>query len=252
MAVESKSKVGQFLSGYANCTSILIAVNLVVFLIISWQSRTVLGPQGSSLFEWGAKNSLAIVEGQYWRFVTPVFIHIGIVHFMVNNYSLSALGPYMERVFGANLFLAIYLISGIAGNIASAAFQPNPSAGASGALFGIMGAGFWFEWALSRSGNPQLAKASMVKAFAPVIGLNLMIGFVLPMIDYAAHIGGLVVGVWLTAIFLDLFPNPVRQRRVVRGYFLTATLILTLVVGIYFATLGDYKSFEIFPGQESL
>lgn len=195
-------------------------------------------PEGSNLFYWGAKESQLIRDGEYWRFITPLFIHIGLIHFLVNSYSLYALGPYTERVFGKKLFLSIYLASGIAGNIASTIIHPNPSAGASGSLFGIMGAAFWFEWAISRSPNPLLAKTSMVKSFIPVILLNLFIGFMIPMIDHAAHMGGLVTGIWLSAAFLNWYPNSVKKRNQSLGLLLITSFMLTLIYGAFKATYG--------------
>ncbi len=224
----------------SSCTGWITLINLVVFLLISWQSGSLMSPQGSSLFYWGAKESNSILAGEYWRFATPLFIHIGLIHFMVNSYSLYALGPYTERVFGKKLFLTIYLVAGIVGNIASTISTPNPSAGASGSLSGIMGAGFWFEWAISRSPNPLLAKTSMVKSFYPVIILNLMIGFMVPMIDHAAHMGGLITGVWLSAAFLNWFPNSVQPRNQPKGLILGLAFALAVIYGVYMATQTEY------------
>lgn len=221
-------------------TNILIAFNFICFIIVSWQSGSLLSPRGSPLFAWGAKDSFMILEGEYWRYVTPIFLHIGIVHFLVNNYSLKVLGPHAEQIFGPKRFILIYVLTGIAGNIASAAYQPYPSAGASGALFGILGSSFWFELALSRSSNPLLARTSMVKSFFPVIIINLCLGLMVPMIDQAAHLGGLISGVIVAEILLNMKKNMIKKVSYVKGIFLISFFTIVMAFGVYCSTQGIF------------
>ena len=97
-------------------------------------------PTGSDLVSfYGAKVNHKIAAGEIWRLVTPVFIHVGIWHIFVNMYSLYALGPAVERLFGSQRMLVVYLLSGISGVILSLGFSPHGSVGASGAIFGILG-----------------------------------------------------------------------------------------------------------------
>ncbi len=92
------------------------------------------------LIDVGAKVNEAIAIGQTWRLFTAMFIHIGVFHLLVNLYALYALGPLVEGYFGHARFLAIYLVGGLFGSLASYAFSDAVSAGASGAIFGLAGA----------------------------------------------------------------------------------------------------------------
>lgn len=146
----------------------------------------------------GAKANELILAGQVWRLVTPVFIHAGVAHIFVNMYSLFALGPPVERFFGPARMLAVYLLSGISGVVFSFAFNPYPSVGASGAIFGLLGALAMFLYlhrgVFGAAGGMQLRQLMLVG------GLNLLISLS-PGIDLWGHIGGLVAGAGCTALF---------------------------------------------------
>lgn len=146
----------------------------------------------------GAKANELILAGQVWRLVTPVFIHAGPAHIFVNMYSLFALGPPVERFFGPARMLAVYLISGISGVVFSVAFNPYPSVGASGAIFGLLGALAMFLYldrgVFGARGGMQLRQLMLVG------GLNLLLSLS-PGIDLWGHIGGLVAGAVCTALF---------------------------------------------------
>lgn len=146
----------------------------------------------------GVKVNELILAGQLWRLVTPVFIHAGLLHIFVNMYSLFALGPAVERFFGTPRMLALYLIAGVSGVIFSLAFNPFPSVGASGAIFGLLGSLATFLY-LHRSvfgpaGGMQLRQLAFVGAINLLASLN-------PGIDLWGHVGGLVAGVLCTAYF---------------------------------------------------
>jgi rhomboid protease GluP len=122
----------------------------------------------------GAKDNQAIAAGEYWRLVSPILIHAGFAHFFVNMYSLYAIGPAIERFYDKARFLVIYILSGISGVVLSFALSPSRSIGASGAIFGLLGA---------------------LGGFVAV--LNLALG-TLPGIDNWGHIGGLIAGIGLS------------------------------------------------------
>lgn len=153
------------------------------------------------LTDLGVKDNASIMAGQLWRFVTPIFLHGGLLHIAVNSYSLYVIGPQAERAFGRARFLAIYLLSGIMGVIASFFFISEPSLGASGALFGLIGA---MVPLLYRNRhiyqNPQRSIMSLVQ----IVVLNLLIGLT-PGIDNSAHIGGLIGGLALGWIAAPLY-----------------------------------------------
>jgi len=130
----SKSKNIFFTGILESLTSKILASNIVTFGI------QTLNPTVTQL---GAKVSHLLVS-QPHRLLTPIFLHGGIGHLMMNSYSLNNIGPHVESLFGPGRFLATYLMSGIAGNVLSGIMTPNPSVGASGAIFGLIGAYYVF------------------------------------------------------------------------------------------------------------
>ena len=171
----------------------LIALNVLV-----WLAMTALGGSTDSrvLVAFGAKVNELIVQGQLWRLVTPIFLHIGIVHLAFNTYAIYGFGSQIERFFGTPRFLGLYLVSGIAGVVASFGFSPHPSAGASSAVFGLLGteAVFFYRYrnAFGRRGQQRLYNILIV------IGYNLALTFVAPSIDVWGHLGGLASGAVLS------------------------------------------------------
>jgi rhomboid protease GluP len=168
-------------------TYLLIAVNVIVFLLDM--------ASGRMLTSLGAKDNAEIIRGAYWRFFTPMFLHGGLLHLGFNCYFLYIVGPQVERSYGSLRFAAIYFLSGFAGSIASFALTSSPSIGASGALFGVIGALIPFLY-LNRNvlGDTQRRIMSVVQ----VIAINLLIGFLVPNIDYWGHVGGLLGGLALS------------------------------------------------------
>jgi len=173
----------------------LLAVSIGVF-VVQELSQIVFG--FDVVLTMGAKINDAIASGQVWRLVTPIFIHLGLLHIFVNMYSLQAIGPSAERLFGSGRMLAFYLISGLGGVTLSLALSPNPSVGASGALFGLLGVLGAFllrhRTILGASAEISLRRIGLVAL------LNLSLGLI-PGIDNWGHVGGLVTGAALTWFF---------------------------------------------------
>jgi membrane associated rhomboid family serine protease len=143
------------------------------------------------LYRFGAKENGAIAAGQYWRLLTAAFLHGGVVHLLVNSYSLFVLGSLTEPVLGRARFLATFLVAAVTGSLASWAFNSAIGVGASGALFGLLGTALYLSWRGTTARIPPTALRSL--------GLwtvyNLVFGFITPTIDNAAHLGGLAGGV---------------------------------------------------------
>lgn len=159
---------------------------------------------GNVLIAFGAKYNAAIIEGQYWRLVTPIFLHANILHLALNMLNFFILGLIIERIFGHTRFVFIYLLTGIASALASFVFAPQEvSVGASGAIFGLVGAYSVFilahRLAFPRGGLTALAWLILV------IGLNLGLGFVIPNVDNYAHLGGLFSGCLLGWFFTPFY-----------------------------------------------
>jgi rhomboid protease GluP len=179
-------------------TRVLLLVNVGMFLLLSYLSRggfmeaLLGGADGGTLIALGAKANGLILAGEYWRLLTPIFLHIGIVHLLFNSYALNLFGRELEALFGSLRFAIVYFLSGIAGSILSFAFSPYTAAGASGAIFGVIGALAAFlirnRDTLGDRGRQHL------QSLVFMIGVNLVLGFTLAGIDNYGHIGGLVAG----------------------------------------------------------
>lgn len=174
-------------------TFVLAVLNLIVFILM-----TLAGGSTSerNLIIFGAKVNELILQGQIWRFFTSMFIHIGFFHLAFNLYALWMLGSFCEERFGRYRFLLIYLLSGITGSIASFLFTDALSAGASGAIFGLLGALVPYAWK-----KPQLWRSGLGKNLIIIIIINLGLGIIQPGIDIYAHLGGLLFGLAFGFLF---------------------------------------------------
>ena len=177
-------------------TYFLLVINLLVFFgeIIRGGSN-----QTGVLISMGAKYNPRLWMGEYWRLLTPLFLHAGWEHFLFNSFALFQLGGLVEHFFGEGRFFWIYFGAGLFGTVASTLFQPDTvSVGASGAIFGLLGALLYFSIR-----RPQVAKGLFGRRLWGTLALNLVLGFVLPRIDYMGHLGGLIGGLlWAYALGL--------------------------------------------------
>jgi membrane associated rhomboid family serine protease len=147
----------------------------------------------TTLIAYGAKDNSLILQGQYWRFITPIFLHANALHIGLNMFNLVVLGVFLERLFGHLRFLLIYLLTGIISIIASFYFAPQDiSIGASGAIFGLVGAYSIFVLVHRRAFPNGGISALLWLLF--IVVLNLSIGFFVSNVDNYAHIGGLLSG----------------------------------------------------------
>jgi rhomboid protease GluP len=189
-------------------TIIFLVANIFVFMLMTASGGS---ENYDTLKAYGAKLNALINAGEWWRFVTPIFIHIGPIHLLVNMYGLWMIGPYVERLYGSAKFVVLWVVTGIAGFVASYySLQPNmqggalgrffframdgPAAGASGALFGLIGVLFVFGIKYRRE-LPEGFKRAFGTGLLPIILINLFVGYLgRKFIDNAAHVGGLVSG----------------------------------------------------------
>jgi membrane associated rhomboid family serine protease len=156
-----------------------------------------------------------------WRIVTSLFLHLSVLHILFNMYSVFVFGPMLERMLGRARFAALFLLSGIGGSVAVLLIAPaTPVAGASGAIFGLLGAYFVIQRHLGGN-NVQLLI---------VIGLNLVISFIIPNIAWQAHIGGLIVGALIGLIFVRTRNRSQRGIQLASlGGTLAGLIVLTVV-----------------------
>lgn len=179
----------QFKANTPTATYTFIAINIAVYLIYYLYSLKSGINYNNLIYDYGAKVNSKILEGQYVRFITPIFLHGSITHLLVNCYSLYALGISVERIFGRKKFLVIYMIAGILGNAASFAFSSSWAIGASGAIFGLLGALLYFGLE-----KPALFRRFFGYNILITIVINLGFGLSTTGIDNFAHMGGLVGG----------------------------------------------------------
>ena len=211
-------------------TWILLALIVVMFAV-----ETALGGSTDSdvLIRLGAKVTPLIADGEYWRLLTSMFLHIGLAHLFFNGYALAAVGTELERLVGPGRFVAIYFLSGLLGSLASFAFSASLAAGASGAIFGVIGAlGAYFFLHRERLGSWGRARLGNIVF---LIALNLFWGFTQPGIDNYAHLGGLLSGAglgWALAprYEFDPFNRRVTDRNSLKRYWLAPILAVALLV----------------------
>jgi membrane associated rhomboid family serine protease/Flp pilus assembly protein TadD len=178
-----------------SATAALVAVNVLVFLAMSASAHHILKFDGGLVLEWGGNYGPLTMGGQWWRFISYMFVHIGLAHLLINMWCLYEVGLMTESIWGRSSMLLVYGLTGIAGGIASLARNPTiVSAGASGAIFGLAGV-LMATLLLGKLPVPRrelwIALASLV-AFS---AYNLTYGFLKGGIDNGAHLGGLIFGV---------------------------------------------------------
>ncbi len=175
-------------------TYTIIAINAVVYLFSALFSGSIADMDMQVLVDMGALyGPLTVLEGEWWRLFTAMFLHGGMAHILMNMVSLYIIGRGMEMYFDAKSYLSIYLFSGLLGGLASLYVHPESvGIGASGAIFGVFGAlaGFFLAHRKHIGGHTR----AFMKEFAVIIVINLVIGFSIPSVDVSAHIAGLVVG----------------------------------------------------------
>ncbi|EHJ01541.1 Rhomboid family protein [Clostridium sp. DL-VIII] len=176
---------------YNILTFILIGINIVVFLLTAFISGNIFDIDTRVLIYFGAKINILIDHGEIWRLLTCAFLHSGLIHIVCNMYSLYIIGPQIEQIYGIRKYLIIYLISCITASISSYFLNPNGIAiGASGGIFGLMGA--LLAFALIERNRIQ---KKFLSSLLQIIAINLFIGLSIKNIDNFAHIGGLVGGI---------------------------------------------------------
>ena len=202
-------------------TYALIYINVIIFLLMHIIGNGSL--DSNTLINFGASLDSRVLGGEYYRLITNSFVHIGLPHIMFNMYALYIIGHQIESFLGKSKFLIIYLFSALTGSLLSLAFSSNTiSAGASGAIFGLLGALLYFGY------HYRIYLGGVMKSqIIPLVILNLLLGFILSGIDNAGHIGGLIGGVLMTMALgiKDKSSNTDRINGIVLSTIFTTFLI---------------------------
>lgn len=200
----------------------LIAVNVAVFALTVAQAGSLNDNYAAGLFRWGALIPPLVADGEWWRVVTSGFLHFGPLHLLFNMAALWFIGREVESVLGWARLLAVYAVSLLGGSAAVMLFSPDvgQAAGASGAVFGLMGA----LVILLRRLRLPLTQALVL------IALNIGLSLTIAGISLAAHVGGLVVGTAATAalVYIPARNGLSRQLAAIGGIVVLVLLGMAL------------------------
>ena len=215
-------------------TYALIAINVLIFGAVVLQAGGISDFGRSTIMRQGVLISGGGFENEYWRLITSGFLHWSVIHLAVNMFSLYLIGTDLERLFGRGRYLAVYLIGLLGGSAAVMALEPGfkATAGASGAVYGLLGALLIVVLKLKLPPTTVIA----------VIVINVVLSLSIPGISLLGHLGGLVFGaaaaaavIWLPVKILP--PERQTYQQVIRigWYGLTALAVIALVIGTSFA-----------------
>ena len=205
--IEQEASLGQALVSLPQQTPlwsrVLLGTIVVIWIGMELYGNLVLGVRNATqntvfLVLAGAKFNPLITSGEWWRLLTSTFIHIGFMHLLFNAFALFQLGPEAERLFGRGRFLVIYFLAGLYGSLASYIFSSSVSAGASGAIFGLVGAliAYMLRYRRLFGGFGQSYLTNMLV----IVAINFVYGLTTGVVDNWGHGGGLIAGLlfgWL-------------------------------------------------------
>lgn len=235
---EPRTVFGGRVTGATSTISLtLVGLNVFVYVLGLLVGQDALrvrfgdipGPAPAELFGLTG-GAVGVATGELYRLITSAFLHAGVIHLLLNMGALATVGPHLEAALGRVRFVALYLLSALGGSVAGFLLAPPAtlSVGASGAVFGLFGAYYVVE---RRTGRDT----------ASVLGLlavNLVITFVLPFIDWRAHLGGLVTGTLIAAVLAYVPRGPRRTSLQAAGCVLLALVLVVLTVLRYRALGG--------------
>lgn len=235
---------------WVTATNALIAINVAVFLGMVISGVSLINPKTDDLLRWGADYGPDTLSGQYWRIVTSAFVHIGIIHILLNMWCLWSLGRLLERLLGALATFSIYVLTGAGSALLSLSWNPmRVSAGASGAIFGIAGVLIPVLY----YGKLNMPPENVRKLLGYVVRfslINLLYGLS-GRIDNMAHLGGLITGLVAGLFLARSFALPAEDRAAQRKTVLALTSLAVALLVIPVAKAKHYAA-EWHEGQSSL
>ena len=210
-------------------TNIISLICILMYVIVGIYGNNFFNFDANVLAKFGANNILLVKNGEIYRLLICAFLHVGLIHLVVNMYSLKVIGPSVEGLIGKGKFVFIYLISAISASLMSLVFVDSNivSVGASGAIFGLMGALLYFGYHYRLYLNDAI-KTQII----PVILFNLIIGFMMPGIDNGAHIGGLIGG-YLATMAIGI-KNKSEKKDMINGWIVLILYLAFLSYIVFF------------------
>lgn len=179
----------------ARVTWVLLALNVAAFVWMLSRGAGLMSAGGQLAYDLGANQYYAVrIDGEWWRLLSSVFLHSGLLHLAFNMWGLRILGPFVEAYMGEAGFLALYLVCGVAASSVSIHWNPETvSLGASGAIFALLGAQLAFFVRHRREMSGDVFRGQL-KSIGTLIAINVALGLSMPQVDNAAHLGGLAFG----------------------------------------------------------
>lgn len=222
-------------------TPAIILMNVVVFIGMVVTGVSIMNPSTIDILKWGANFRSFVLQGEWWRLITCCFIHIGIIHILFNMWALYSIGIFLERMIGSWRFAFAYVIAGLAGSMNSIIFHyATPSAGASGAIFGMFGL---FLALLTTNILEKGFRKAMLQSIVPMILFNLLLG-TSAMIDNAGHIGGLTAGLICGYLYAWHYKNPKSKAINILTFVLPSVLIITVGFVMHKKLPDPYLAYE--------
>ncbi|MGA2020051.1 MAG: rhomboid family intramembrane serine protease [Candidatus Sulfotelmatobacter sp.] len=213
-------------------TQIIFGINAAVFLGMALSGSTIMEFSTQETILWGANWGPLTLSGEWWRLLTCVFVHGGIIHIAFNMWCLWNLGALSESLYGRWVYASVYLLCGIGASLASIAWHPGtPSVGASGAIFGLAGA-LIAAFKLGEFSVPRSALSGTLRSLAMFVIYNLIFGQVIGTTDNAAHVGGLVTGLILGALIALIAPQHDHDMRRIAIFIGMTVLLAGAAVGL--------------------
>jgi len=216
-------------------TYAIIAINLVIFVLMALDGAGIMEANGMVHIKWGSNYTPLTLSGDWWRLITNVFIHFGLIHIAMNTYAFYMAGVYLEPMLGKTRYITAYLCTGVLASIASLWWHKEGvnSAGASGAIFGMYGV---FLALLLTNLIPKKIRNSLLSSIGIFVVYNLVYGMKSG-VDNAAHIGGLLSGAIIGLIF---YPGLKKEESGNKNQFVLLFIAAATITGAYFY-LNDNK-----------
>jgi len=222
-------------------TPLLIDINIVIFILMVLSGVNAFQPDNLSLLAWGANFRPSTLDGEWWRLLTNIFLHVGIMHLLLNMYALVYIGLLLEPYLGKLRFAMAYLLTGVIASLTSLYWHDlTISAGASGAIFGMYGL---FLALLTTNFIEKTTRKTLLTSIAIFVGYNLIYGLK-GGIDNAAHIGGLVSGFIIGYLFYPGMKNPTNTRLLYFSYGASLLFALTTSFIVYHNISDDIVTYQ--------
>lgn len=225
------NRVYEALPTRALVTTSLVIANLVMFIVLVLSNDRSLLLDVQQLVYWGGNSGLYTLHGEWWRLFTALFLHVSVLHLGFNLWALWNFGRLTERLYGSWTYLGIYVGTGLLASLASTAWLPNATGvGASGAIFGVLGA--FLAFLLRKDSRAPIALLRTHRVGTIVfIAFSLLNGAMQPLVDNAAHLGGLVSGFLLGWLLAPTWEEPRPRPATASRAVLASAIVLGCIAG---------------------